>query len=318
MKILIVNSYYYPNMVGGTENSVKLLAENLKNAGNDVAVYCIDGNEKIKKEIINGVAIYRGVGGNYKLLDKMNNSETTMVKIKNKIIEINNKRIKELNPLQKELIEDLFPNFNENLIIKSWRNKNSYEKGDIFIKINNTIKTISIKKGSRNSVHVERLDLLKKFLRELGIKNEVLEYYENFHYGIDKDNSNKVLSAKEYKAKYKTEIEIINKNLLTINIEKIIDRFILSGKFAKNKVDAIVYGTPNDFLWINKEDITKIIKSNLNNISNGIHISCLFIQPLNRCLNNNTKYLKYRDYIQVKWYSLFDDIIKYKNNKLKF
>lgn len=234
------------------------------------------------------------------------------------VIEFNNKKIKELNPLQKELIEDLFPNFNENLIIKSWRNKNSYEKGDIFMKINNTIKTISIKKESRNSVHVERLDSLKKFLRELGIKNKVLEYYENFHYGIDKDNSNKVLSAKEYKAKYKTEIEIINKNLLTINIEKIIDRFILSGKFAKNKVDAIVYGTPNDFLWINKEDITKIIKSNLNNISNGIHISCLFIQPLNRCLNNNTKYLKYRDYIQVKWYSLFDDIIKYKNNKLKF
>ena len=85
-----------------------------------------------------------------------------------------------------------------------------------------------------------------------------------------------------------------------------------------NRVDGIIYGTPEDFFWLNKEDVINIIKNNMDRESGGIHFSCLFIQPLNRCLNNNPKYIMYRDYVQVKWYSLFDDIIEYKNNQISF
>ena len=38
MKILILNNYYYPNMEGGAEYSVKLLAEALVKIGIDVNV----------------------------------------------------------------------------------------------------------------------------------------------------------------------------------------------------------------------------------------------------------------------------------------
>ena len=62
MKILIVNNYYYPNMEGGAEFSVKLLAENLVKSGHEVFVLTMDGDEQaqvLRPEEIHGVKIYR-------------------------------------------------------------------------------------------------------------------------------------------------------------------------------------------------------------------------------------------------------------------
>ena len=58
MKILIVSSYYYPNMLGGTEHSIKLLAEGLKDRGHEVFVISSDKRDN-KFEEINGVKVYR-------------------------------------------------------------------------------------------------------------------------------------------------------------------------------------------------------------------------------------------------------------------
>lgn len=63
MNILIINTFYYPNIVGGTENSIKILAENLVQLGNNVAIYTLDGNKTFdldNPEIINKVKVYRG------------------------------------------------------------------------------------------------------------------------------------------------------------------------------------------------------------------------------------------------------------------
>ncbi len=82
------------------------------------------------------------------------------------VLELNNKTIKELNPLCRDLIEAIFPNENENSIIKCWRN-HLKQKSDILIKINNKIKGISIKKGIKNSVHVEPISQFISFLRSI-------------------------------------------------------------------------------------------------------------------------------------------------------
>ena len=46
MRILIVNTHYFPEMVGGTENSLKLLAEGLAKR-NDVFVMTTSENANI-------------------------------------------------------------------------------------------------------------------------------------------------------------------------------------------------------------------------------------------------------------------------------
>ena len=58
VRILIVTTYYYPNMLGGTEHSVKLLAEELAKKGHDVYVVSSD-YKGIKYENLNGVNVVR-------------------------------------------------------------------------------------------------------------------------------------------------------------------------------------------------------------------------------------------------------------------
>ncbi len=91
MKILLLNSWYYPNLKGGAEHSVKLLAENLAKKGHDVAVFTIDSEEeKIVKDYIEGVTIYRGTGGLYNIRKAYRFNKSIMESIRNKYFEIRN------------------------------------------------------------------------------------------------------------------------------------------------------------------------------------------------------------------------------------
>ena len=65
---------------------------------------------------------------------------------------LNGKRIGQLNPMFRFLIIKLFPNYNEKMIIKCWKNK-ELQKSDIFVEVNGIVKGISIKMGMKNSVH---------------------------------------------------------------------------------------------------------------------------------------------------------------------
>ena len=76
---------------------------------------------------------------------------------------LNKKKISELNPMFYDLIKSLFPEENESSTISCWRNHYK-QKSDIFVKINNTMRGISIKKGMKNSFHVERISDFINFL----------------------------------------------------------------------------------------------------------------------------------------------------------
>ena len=107
MKILIINTYYYPNMIGGTENSVKILAENLAKSNYTVAIYSVDNdNKELQKEKINNVEIYRGHAGKYQIENLKNTNIRKFKKVGNKILEINNTTAKKEI---KEVIEDFKP-----------------------------------------------------------------------------------------------------------------------------------------------------------------------------------------------------------------
>lgn len=82
MNILIVNTFYYPNLVGGTENSIKLLAEELVLQGNNVAVFTVDSQKGFYSEKINNVTIYRSNGKNvYNSLADKNGVKKLIYKI---------------------------------------------------------------------------------------------------------------------------------------------------------------------------------------------------------------------------------------------
>ncbi len=228
------------------------------------------------------------------------------------VLELNNKAIKDLKPLHRDLIETIFPNENEKSIIKCWLNHYK-QKSDILVKINNKIRGISIKKGIRNSIHVEPISEFISFLIRNNISRDNIIEYLKFHYADGTTNGKglKRISTEEYKVKNQDKIDNINNE---INNEKllikVIDRFVLQGNNSSFSISALIYGEVDDFVFITREDIINIILSKKNKYSSTIHFSVLTVQPKNRCLNYNSKYEKDRFCIQIKWYNLFDDIIE--------
>ena len=143
--------------------------------------------------------------------------------------------------------------------------------------------------------------------------------YLKYHYadGSTNGEGNNRISVEEYKKNNQDCIDKINK---AFNNEKIlrnaIDRFVIKGKNSKYYIDAIVCGEVDNFVWITKDDIVKVILSKKDDYSTGVHFGSLSCQPKNRNLVNNSKYEKDRYCVQIKWYNLFDEIIENMNNNV--
>lgn len=111
MRILIVSTFYYPNMKGGAEQSIKLLSENLVKRGHEVGVFCIDAKEtSIDEEQYEGVKVFRHTSGNFDLYkfsyDKKNISK--LEKVHQKLIcYYNRKTIKDFYKILSEFRPDV-------------------------------------------------------------------------------------------------------------------------------------------------------------------------------------------------------------------
>lgn len=234
------------------------------------------------------------------------------------IKEINGKRLRELSFLLQELILFLFPHIKEYSIIKCFKNI-EYEKGDIVIQVGCIKKYISIKMGHKNSVHCESIKKFKKFLENLNISQHTINEILRYQYADGTlDGTGKFRkSSVEYKQDNKESISSINKELNKQEvIQKVVNRFIIQGtQWHTNKIDLLVYGTPDDFFFIPPKEIHTYIMSKRNVESSAIHFSCLTVQPLSRVLDYNQKMEYMRHWIQIKWYNLEDNIIELMNER---
>lgn len=225
---------------------------------------------------------------------------------------LNHKKYGRINPIFQELLSAIYGNLDFNDIIYSWVNY-SKKKADIYVKINGFVRGISIKKGVKNSVHVESIETFIEFLKENNISDKIINEFLKYHYadGTSVGNGKKRLSSAEYKINNQKEIDLINQSINNTKLlEKAINRFVLQGNNSLYEVNAIIYGVLEDFIWITNEEIKYIMKKHKNNYSSAIHFSGLTIQPMARNLNYNLKYEKDRYKIQVKWYNISDDIIE--------
>ncbi|MEG2457925.1 MAG: hypothetical protein RSB41_03445 [Bacilli bacterium] len=248
------------------------------------------------------------------MLNKINGIENEFQFVKY----LNNKKINELNPIFRELFDDLFLCLNNNDIVSAWKN-NLPQKTDFFIKVNHVIKRISLKIGSKNSVHVEPISEFIHFLICNEVKKDAVIEYLKYHYADGTTNGKGCtrLSSVEYKEFNQDKLDMINKEINKIDILKnSVYRFVLMGTNSDIPIDALISGSINDFIWIKKDEIIDIIVGKNNKYSTGIHFGALSCQPMDRCLNRNPLYESRRYCIQIKWFNLFDEIIEYKNNNI--
>jgi len=193
----------------------------------------------------------------------------------------------------------------ENVMAYKYRR---YAKVDVVVNVDGIEKGISIKSGKCNSVHVEPIDKFILFLEKQCFKesDKLLRYlYSN---GTN-DNTVKIRQPSEqYKIINKENIDIINKSLEEYS-DDLTGRFLIKADVNyRVDVNKFIFGYLNDFLWATKDEILNhLIKTNIK--SDSVHINNLFIQSWNKNLKYNPRYEYCRNYIQVKWYSIFDDMI---------
>ena len=231
---------------------------------------------------------------------------------------LNGRSIGNLNPMFRELIEQLYYDLNDGYVISAWRN-HSLQKSDIFIRINGIMKGISIKKEMKNSVHVDGISNFIHFLIENEVPREIVIAYLKYHYadGTTNGKGTKRISVEEYKKTHQDDIDKINEYFNTEEIlNRAVERFIIKGNNSKYRIDALICGEVNDFVWLLPEDIRKIVLSKKDVYSTAVHFGPVTCQPKNRCLNYNSSYEKDRFCVQLKWYNLHDEIIEHMNNSI--
>ncbi len=225
-----------------------------------------------------------------------------------------NHKIKDLNEQSQDLIFNLYGIiFDKNQKIECWRSK-YFEKADIKIRINGIIKGISIKTGKQCSMHQENKQTFYKFLSKIGISNNIIIKFDNFMKG--KINNQKV-TGKEYMKIYNEDIkEIIKAFNEYYSKTNMIIRFLFQGNdFQKYGCDAIIYGNPNDFIWATKDEILFYLINNPSKLTGCLYVSNLNIKNYDRNLNNNQIRIKNQDDIQVKWYTLYEDLLTISENR---
>lgn len=220
--------------------------------------------------------------------------------------ELDSKEFRNLSNNYQQLLNALFGPINPETQIVCWQSKYN-EKADIKIKINNEIKGISIKMGKHNSVHMESYPQFANYLVKLGINTSFLEKLYSF---INGTIDNCTYNSNEYKKLRPNEIVEIKKVLNDYYVKtNLLIRFLFQGlEDQKYDADAIIHGTPQNFVWATKSEVLNFLCNYPLDTTLNLKISALSLQCWNRNLHNNERTKFTKKYIQIKWHTIRNDL----------
>ena len=171
---------------------------------------------------------------------------------------------------------------------------------------------ISVKKGSGNSVHQERVEDFIQFLNEIEpVPSHVANALRRFIWGDKTTNGTGDISdrTKNVSKDYYREIEIIQNYFLN-NTKEILYRVLVSGAY-NDRVDYIYYGDAKDGVWCPAKDAVDYLSDKFNSRAT-ICIGNLSFQAWNRATYGGRSEMK-RGQIQLKWGSIYNDILAIRN-----
>ena len=222
---------------------------------------------------------------------------------------LDNKKFEELNLLLQEVIQYLYPHIKPKDIIKATK-YGRYAKTDIVISVRNKKRGISLKSGYKNSVHIEPINRFRRYLLFNGASEENIDLFVRYLYsdGTNNNTGKTRISNTEYIDNHKGEIKKINEMFHLLK-KQLIKRFLIETDI-KYKVPPTVFihGEINDFIWASAEEIQEFLE-NEEIESTSVHSGKLYVQSWNKNIKRNEKYEYCRNYIQVKWFSMYDDMI---------
>lgn len=225
---------------------------------------------------------------------------------------LNNKRFNELNKNLKDVITFTSEKpINENMLIQAYK-VGGTNKTDLVIEFNSEQYNISIKKGTGNSVHQEKVDEFILFLqKEYGISDELKDDILYFIWGdgtLDgTGNVSDRIDAPGFKRKYPDKVNNI-RTFFHENKKDLIERFLIKGVKSDSSPDYIYYGTPENGTIVNAKDALEWLADDKNEKTRAtIPVGRLTFQAWNRNINGGDKSEYKRGSIQLKWESFRKD-----------
>lgn len=226
---------------------------------------------------------------------------------------LNNKKFSELNDNLKRMVTELNEDISPNTIIKAYK-KAGINKTDLIIEVNGLDYNISIKKGTGNSVHQEKVEEFIDFLDEkYFISEEIANDIRFFIWGDGTfDGTGAVsnrLSAKQFKSKYPKIVSNLKK-FFYLHKRDLIERFVIKGSKSNSSPDFLYYGTPEKGIIVKSDDVLNWLADDKNEkTSSPIPIGRLTFQAWNRNINGGNKSENKRGVIQLKWSSVGQDLL---------
>jgi len=155
-------------------------------------------------------------------------------------------------------------------------------------------------------MHQEHIDKFYPFLSKIGVDDFIIKIFDNYMKGIV---NGKKANSEEFICNNIKNIQILknkfNENYVKTNL---IIRFIFQGtEIQKYGCDALIYGTPNNFMWATKNEILKFLIEYKTRNRFFVNISALNIKCYDRNLRNNINRKDKQNNIQIKWYSIKND-----------
>lgn len=230
---------------------------------------------------------------------------------------LDEKKFKNLNTNMKNFIvfilEDNKMKANNDLRINAYMVTNNKFKQDIIIKLNGVEYYLSIKMGTGNSVHQEKIEDFIEFLVTNFNISEKLANDFRLATWVDgtldgSGNKESRFSISKFQAHYPKSSERI-KEFMDENKGDLIKHFIVVGRH-NSRVDYIYHGTIENGAWISTKqliDYNLKYPLDVNKKTPALPIGRMSLQPWNAVLNGNPKTEHKRGQIQVKYTKMEKD-----------
>jgi hypothetical protein len=160
-------------------------------------------------------------------------------------------------------------------------------------------------------VHVESLNIFEKYLLKNGISTEIIDLFFRYIYsdGTNNNTGIKRISNADYIDAHKDDVKKLNE-IFNVLRQKLIKRFLIETDIKYLvQPNIFIHGEINDFIWATAEEIQNYLEKE-DIYSTSVHSGKLYIQCWDKNLNRNEKYEYCRNYIQVKWFSMYDNMIE--------
>lgn len=234
---------------------------------------------------------------------------------------LNDKKIKDLNLTMKEFIKYVCLtkgiSFDENTKLKAEYEKNNKLKQDIYITIAGEKIGVSLKMGSGNSCHQEKIeDFIRFICTSCNATKEICDLWRFFIWAdgtldgsgfLKKGTDGKILcrfDTTRFKRKYPDKRSALQQ-FLDANKALLIERALFIGKYNSD-VDFVYHGTYKQGRWISKKEVIDfLVKQKPKSNRACFTIGSLTVQAWNVSLSGNTEHK--RGEIQIKYGTMKED-----------